>query len=59
MQINANTEKMYTPTFVSSDVATDVAISANSGTLPLDTLIRVNEITGGEQYEKNNENTST
>lgn len=52
MQINANTEKMYTPTFVSSDVATDVAISANSGTLPLDTLIRVNEITGGDQYEK-------
>ena len=43
---------MYTPTFVSSDVATDVAISANSGTLPLDTLIRVNEITGGDQYEK-------
>lgn len=50
--INANTEKMYTPTFVSSDVATDVAISSNSGTLPLDTLIRVNEITGGDQYEK-------
>lgn len=43
---------MYTPTFVSSDVATDVAVSANSGTLPLDTLIRVNEITGGDQYEK-------
>lgn len=26
--------------------------TANSGTLPLDTLIRVNEITGGDQYEK-------
>lgn len=50
--IKADTESMYTPTFVSSDVATDVAISANSGTLPLDTLIRVNEITGGDQYEK-------
>lgn len=50
--IKADTESMYTPTFISSDVATDVAISANSGTLPLDTLIRVNEITGGDQYEK-------
>lgn len=50
--IKADTESMYTPTFISSDVATDIAISANSGTLPLDTLIRVNEITGGDQYEK-------
>lgn len=50
--IKADTESMYTPTFISSDVATDVAISANSGTLPLDTLIRVNEIIGGDQYEK-------
>lgn len=50
--IKADTESMYTPTFISSDVATDVTISANSGTLPLDTLIRVNEITGGDQYEK-------
>lgn len=50
--IKADTESVYTPTFISSDVATDVAISANSGTLPLDTLIRVNEITGGDQYEK-------
>lgn len=50
--INANTEKMYTPTFVSSDVATDVAISSNSGELPLDTLVKVQEIASGEQYDK-------
>lgn len=50
--INANTEKMYTPIFTTSDVATDVEISSNNGELSLDTLIKVNEITNGEQYDK-------
>lgn len=50
--IKADTESMYTPEFVSSDVATDVEISTKKGELPLDTLIRVNEITTGDQYDK-------
>lgn len=50
--IAADSSKMFTPTYQSSDILTDVTVSSNSGKLPLDTLIQVKEITGGEEYDR-------
>ena len=38
--------------YVTSDVKTNVTISVDSSLIPLDTLIKVKELTGGEDYDK-------
>lgn len=49
--IGKNTSKMYTPKLTISDIDTDIIITTKEGTIPLDTMIRVKEITDGKAYE--------
>ena len=49
--IGKNTSKMYTPKLTTSDIDTDIIITTKEGTIPLDTMIRVKEITDGKTYE--------
>ncbi len=46
-----STDDMVTPQYISSDINSNVTISSNQGIIPLDTLIRANKITSGEDYE--------
>ena len=38
--------------YLTSDMSTNISISTDSANLPLDTLIRVNEITSGTEYDR-------
>lgn len=49
--IGKNTSKMYTSKLTTSDIDTDIIITTKKGTIPLDTMIRVKEITDGKTYE--------
>ena len=49
--IGKNTSKMYTSKLTTSDIDTDIIITTKEGTIPLDTMIRVKEITDGKTYE--------
>ena len=50
--IGKDSTKMYEPTYKTSDILTDISISTDSGTLSLDTTIKVKKITSGEEYNK-------
>ena len=43
---------MYTPSYKTSDIKTNITITSTDNTLPLDTLIQVKELTSGEEYDK-------
>lgn len=45
-------DKMYAPTHATTDVITNVTISSNDSSVPLDTKINVNELSSGKEYEK-------
>lgn len=47
-----DTDKMISPEYKTSDVGTDVTITSDSGDIPLDTLIKVNKLTTGTEYDK-------
>lgn len=44
--------KLYVPSHKTTDVNTEVTISSNNSTIPLDTMIKAMELTSGEEYEK-------
>lgn len=51
--IGKNTEKMYTPKFITSDFRTNVTVSTdNTNIIPLDTMIKIKELTSGEEYSR-------
>lgn len=50
--ISKNNAKMYSPKLITSDYKTDITISSNSGIIPLDTMIKANNITVGQEYER-------
>lgn len=50
--VNKNTSKMQTPKLVTSDFLTDVTVSSNSGSIPLDTMVEIKKLTSGEEYDK-------
>lgn len=51
--IGKNTEKMYTPKFITSDFRTNVTVSTdNTNIIPLDTMIKIKELTSGKEYSK-------
>lgn len=50
--IVADSSKMVTPTYKTSDLQTDVTITSDKGMIPLDTLIKVSKITGGSSYDE-------
>ncbi len=44
--------KLAVPTYISVDVSTDVSASTDSSEVPLDTVIKVEKITHGEEHER-------
>lgn len=50
--VKKDSTKMYTPSYKTSDIKTNITITSTDNTLPLDTLINVKEITDGEEYNK-------
>lgn len=50
--VNKNTSKMQTPKLVTRDFLTDVIVSSNSGSIPLDTMVEIKKLTSGEEYDK-------
>ena len=47
-----DSDKVITPEYVSSDVKTDVAVSSKDSSIPLDTMVSVDKITEGKEYDK-------
>lgn len=45
-------EDMSNPKYKTSDIATDIEITTTSSNVPLDSVIKVKEITDGEEYTK-------
>ena len=54
MIIWRGSDKMVVPTYKNVDAATDISVSSEDSSVPLDTLIRVDEVTEGEEYDKIN-----
>lgn len=50
--IMVDSSKMITPTYKTVDASSNVSISSQSADIPLDTSIRVNQLTSGETYDK-------
>lgn len=50
--IEKNSANMITPTYATADMATDVTISSTDTSIPLDTSIMAEKITGGSEYDK-------
>lgn len=44
--------KLVTPTYKCTDIKTDVSVSTDSSEVPLDTVIKVEKITHGEEHER-------
>jgi len=43
---------MYAPSHITTDVHTNVTISSDDSSIPLDTMINAKELTSGEEYER-------
>lgn len=50
--IVADSSKMVTTSYKTSDLQTDVTITSDNGKIPLDTLIKVSKLTSGSSYDK-------
>lgn len=50
--IIADSSKMKTPSYMSKDLDTNVSVSTDNSTVPLDTYVKATKITSGEEYEK-------
>lgn len=50
--IKNDSSKMVTPSYKTADITTDIEISSNSSSIPLDTSIKAQKITNGTEYEK-------
>ena len=50
--ISKDSSKMCNTTCKTSDILTDVSISTENGTVPLDAIVKAKEITNGEEYNK-------
>lgn len=50
--IKKDTSKMITPEYKTADLTTNIEISSNSSSIPLDTNIEAKKVTNGTEYEK-------
>ena len=50
--IMADSSKMITPTYKTVDASSNVSISSDAAEIPLDTSMRANQLTSGEEYDK-------
>lgn len=46
-----DSSKMITPSYKTADISTNVEISSSSASVPLDTILRAELLTGGSEYE--------
>lgn len=49
--IKPNSEKMQNPTYLNVDLATDVSVSSDDASVPLDTLIQVDELVDSDERD--------
>lgn len=47
-----DSSKMITPTYASADVNTNITVSSTDTSIPLDTMVSVDKLTSGTEYEK-------
>lgn len=52
LQIEKDSSKIVTPTYQNIDVATDIAVSSKDSSIPLDTMLEVEKLTSGTEYDK-------
>ena len=52
LQIEKDSSKMVNPTYQNIDVNTDVAVLSDDSSIPLDTMLEVEKITSGDEYDK-------
>lgn len=50
--IKRDSSKMVTPSYKTTDMTTNIEISSESSTIPLDTLISAEKLTSGEEYDR-------
>lgn len=50
--VRKDSSKMLTPSYKTSDVSTDVTVLSDSANIPLDTMIKVEELTSGKIYDR-------
>lgn len=50
--IEKDSSKMVTPTYQNIDVATDIAVLSDGSSIPLDTMLEVEKLTSGTEYDK-------
>lgn len=50
--VKKDTSKIYTPKLITNDLETNITISTDNTSIPLDTLISVNDLTSGDEYNK-------
>ncbi|MBR3771727.1 MAG: hypothetical protein IKL07_05610, partial [Clostridium sp.] len=47
-----DSDRMFTPTYASADITTDVTVSSTDSSIPLDTRVDVDKLTNGIEYDK-------
>ncbi len=52
MVIKKDDDKLVTPSYQNVDVNTDIIVSSDDSTIPLDTMLEIEELTDGEAYDK-------
>lgn len=52
MVIKKGSDKIVTPTYQNVDVNTDIAVKSEDTSIPLDTMLEVEQLTDGEEYDK-------
>ena len=50
--IEKDSSKMVTPTYQNVDAATDIAVLSDDSSIPLDTMLEVEKLTSGTEYDK-------
>ncbi len=45
-------DKLTTPTYATVDLNTNVSVTTDSPTVPLDTVVQINKLTKGDEYER-------
>ena len=52
LQIEKDSSKIVTPTYQNIDVTTDIAVLSDDSSIPLDTMLEVEKLTSGTEYDK-------
>ena len=52
LKIEKDSSKIVTPTYQNIDVVTNIAVSSKDSSIPLDTMLEVEKLTSGDEYDK-------